>query len=289
MLAPSGARLAPVLATPADVRRRAAADDCLAGSSPETLSRPCTTPGNQPGRSRSMPASPLTAAAAAAAFGGQGFRAARIGFPLGSPTTEWLRDAAVAAEQGLRGPPQSAPGPAPNPAPMPWPAEMPHPAGASGTDQLCGDGGEGAGEGSVREAGDAQSGGGQGHASGTGGEHPGELREGAAAHGQASEAGAPPPARGAAALHPPEEPAGSRSGARGGAPGGKPAHTAAAGGAAPPKLDPGPKPSGNPGTGARARARPSEDADAGLRPGPVFVPIVLCMDEGDHALLVRAR
>lgn len=344
MLAPSGSRLAPVLATPADVRRRAAADDCLAGS-PETLSKPYTTPANQPGlctgRSRSMPASPLAAAAAAAAFGGQGSRAARLGFPLGSPTTEWLRDATAAAEQGLRGPPQSAPGsgqnldlnPEPKPAPMLWPAAA-RPAGAPGTDQLCG-GGDGAADDSVREAVGAQSGGGRVHAGGRGGEHTGELREGASAHGQASEAGAPPAAQGAAALRCPAEPAGSRPGgaagsanalgtasgsaARGCAPGSTPAHTAAADAAAPPAPGPGPrssgnpgigaralvrggqgeqaglgagagpgtKPSGNPGTGARARARGSEDQDAGLGPGPVFVPIVLCMDEGDHALLVR--
>ena len=337
MLAPSGARLAPVLATPADVRRRAAADDCLAGS-PETLSKPYTTLddpyGLSNGRSRSMPASPLAAAAAAAAFGGQGFRAARLGFPLGSPTTEWLRDAAAAAEQGLRGPPQGAPASGQNPAPMPWSTAPPHPAGAPGMEQLSG-GGDGAAEGSVREAGDAKGGGGRGHADGRGGEHAGKLREGAPAHMQASETGALPAARGTAALRSPDEPAGSRTGGAAsfasahstasagaacrGAPGGIAAHTAAADAAAPPRPDPGPKPfenpgigartrmrageggraglgagagpgpkpSGNLGTGARARARASEDEGGGLRPGPVFVPIVLCMDEGDHGLLVR--
>ena len=347
MLAPSGSRLAPVLATPADVRRRAAVDDCLVGS-PGTLSKPYTTPADSPGpctgRSRSMPASPAAAAAAAAAFGGQGSRAVRLGFPLGSPTTEWLRDAAAAAEQGLRGPPQSAPLSSqtlnvnlePKPEPVPWPAAAPRLAGAPGKDQLDG-GGEGAAEDSVREIGDAQSGGG-GHAGGSGGEHPGELRKGAAAHRQASEAGAPPAARGAAALSSPAETARSRtsgaalpanalgtasaSAAHRCVPGSAPAHTAAADAAAPPRPGPNPKPSGNPGIGAHARVRagegeqavlgpgagpgpkPSgktspgerarpraseEDEDARLGPGPVFVPIVLCMDEGDHALLVRER
>ena len=314
MLAPSGSRLAPVLATPADVRRRAAADDCLVGS-PGTLSKPYSTlpdpPARRTGRSRSMPASPAAAAAAAAAFGGQGSRAARLGFPLGSPTTEWLRDAAAAAEQGLRGPPQSAPlssqtlniNPEPKPQPLPWPAAAPCLAGAPGKDQLDG-GGEGAAADSVREIGDARSGG-RGHAGGSGGEHPGELRKGAAAHRQASETGAPPAARGATALSSPAEPARSRtsgaalpanalgtasaSAAHRAVPGSAPAHTAAADAAAPPRPGPGPKPSGKSSPGERARPRASEDEDARLGPGPVFVPIVLCMDEGDHALLVRER
>ena len=304
MLAPSGSRLAPVLATPADVRRRGAADDCLAGS-PETLLKPYTTPadslGPRTGRSRSMPASPAAAAAAAAAFGGQGFRAARLGFPLGSPTTEWLRDAAAAAEQGLRGGPQSVPGSGQNPAPMPWLAKAPRPVGAAGVDQLGGGGGN-ATEGSVRGTGDAQSGGRRGHAGGRVSEHTGELRKGAADNKQASEAGAPPAPQGAAALSFPSEPGGSRAGGAAsnafgtasasaaacrGAPRGVPAHSAAADAAAPPRRGPGTKPCGNSIIGARARARMSADEDAGLRPGPVFVPIVLCMDEGDHALLVR--
>ncbi len=61
MLTPAGLRLAPVLATLDDARRRAA-DDALAHPHPDPRSAPA--PG---ARSRSVPASPAAAAAAAAA------------------------------------------------------------------------------------------------------------------------------------------------------------------------------------------------------------------------------
>ena len=306
MLAPAGSRLAPVLATPADVRRRAAADDCLA-ERPETLLKPCTAQASEPGscssRSRSMPASPLAAAAAAAAFGGQGPRAARLGFPLGSPTSEWLRDAAAAAQQGLRELPHSAPRSGQNPAHKPCPAAALRYAGAPGKSQLSG-GGSGAD--GARESGEAQSGGCREQAGGRGGRHTGELRGETCAQGLAPGAGACPAAQGTAAQNCPADPAGSRAGraagqeapasppatasanaSRRGAPGSMPALSAQADTAAPPRPGRGSKPYVSPGNGARARSRASDDEEAGLGPGPVFVPIVLCMDESDHALLVR--
>jgi len=312
MLTPAGLRLAPVLATLDDARRRAA-DGSLACTHPDPRNGP--VPG---ARSRSVPASPAAAAAAAAAaaFGTLVQAAssqARGGLPLGSPTTAWLADAAAAAAAG---------GAAGNGAAQARCDVSGHAAGGSSA----------GGEGGVRDpagnraeassvavpapgtalplaplAGSSTAeGGARERASGgmgVGGQSPpprSSPAESAAACGQGRGQPAAQCAHAQAALD-----RGSRAGPGAAAPtaprpqGLEPAAGSAcaaaprerepaglverAGAAAPAALPgrPGGEGPGRPQAGMGCKER------AGLRMGPVFVPIVLCMDEADHALLVR--
>jgi hypothetical protein len=312
MLTPAGLRLAPVLATLDDARRRAA-DDALAHPHPDPRSAPA--PG---ARSRSVPASPAAAAAAAAAaaFGSlvQAASSQRGGaFPLGSPTTAWLADAAAAAaaggtagggaaqgrcdapghaaggssaggEGGARDPAggqAEAPSPA-APAPgMALPlAPLASSSTAAGRPRERASGGTGVGGQSPRpgcspsEPAAALR---QGR-----GEQAAQLspaqaaldRGSGAGPGAVAPAGSPPegldPAAGSACAAAPREREPADPAERAGV-------TAAA---ALPERPRGEGP-GRPQAGVGGKER------EGLRMGPVFVPIVLCMDEADHALLVR--
>ena len=333
MLAPAGSRLAPVLATLDDVRRRAAAaDDAV-------IHIPNPDPGlaqDAAARSRSVPSSPATAAAAAAAAAFGSFRAGpMLGFPLGSPTTEWLRDAAAAAGDARCSARGAPPGNASYPDPDPRRTlPLPPPVCEAGT-CLAADGIGGFGWSALvaedtRDTGD-------GVASGAGNNVGGALEEadqrasqGRSAassgasyrQGSGADGDAPPGATARVPSRPPDGPADGADAGSVTANGRAHAHARAAedaparlaqsypninpkegwrdnGRAGAPDSTAGKAalahahPESSPGEGQResAHAHPlgSGDEAVGLGPGPVFVPIVLCMEEADHALLVHER